>query len=468
MKKIVALVLCLVMVLGLMTGCQKAMDAKTLYQKMGEAMKAVTAQAMDAEMDLEMKMSSMGVTMSMGLDMDMKVQAKADLSAMYYDMNMAMNALGQAEEMKMEMYAAMEDGALVLYIYESTEDMWVKTVQNDYAEMMNGLLGMEKEFTDVSAANLTLAKDQETINGRKCYVLTEQIDGAAMQEQMGDTMTQMLPQMAGTEELDEESMAQLEAVMEGMDWSKLSGTCVYHVDAETFLPLDMSVEVLGMGDVLNGMISALMAQMAVELDEETPAFSIEIPTFKIVTKNMTYNDDVQVPAVPQEAIDNAIDADAMADDEYLDDEYTDFEDELLTNEPQADGSYLLTMGADTIRVMVPEGYVVYMADAEMIVAMTEDMLSSVNYMLMTEMTAADMEASVLEEVTWAQEEDYYKSHSEVAELNGFQTMSLIYNDDTSIWYAWKELDGGCLLMGAEVEGETFDLASLIATVQIGE
>ena len=445
MKKIVALVLCLVMVLGLMPGCQKAMDAKTLYQKMGEAMKAVTAQAMDAEIDMEMKMSSMGVTMNMGIDMDMKMQAKADFSAMYYDMNMAMNALGQSEEMKMEMYAAMEDGALVFYVYESTEDMWVKTVQDDYAEMINGLLAMEKEFTDVSTANLTLAKDQETVNGRKCYVLTEQIDGAAVQAQMGDSMTQMLPQMVGTEELDEDTKAQMGAVMENMDWAKLSGSCVYHVDAETFLPQQMSVEILGMGDVFNDMISTLMAELAVEMDEENPAFSIEIPTCKVVPKNMTYNDAVQVPAVPQEAIDNAIDADAMADDAYLD-------DELLTNEPQADGSYLLTMGADTVRVMVPEGYVVYMTDAEMIVAMTEDMLNSVNYMLLTDMTSADVEASVLEQVTWAQDEDFYKSHSEVAELNGFQTMSLIYNDNTSIWYAWKELDGGYLLMNAEVSG----------------
>lgn len=32
MKKIVALVLCLVMMVGLMSGCQKKMDADTLYQ----------------------------------------------------------------------------------------------------------------------------------------------------------------------------------------------------------------------------------------------------------------------------------------------------------------------------------------------------------------------------------------------------------------------------------------------------
>ena len=464
MKKIVALALCLVMVLGLMTGCQKSMDAKTLYQKMGEAVKTVTAQAMDAELELEMKMSSMGVTMSMGIDMDMSMKAKADMSAMYVDMNMAMEALGQSEEMQMQMYAAMEDGAMVYYAYESTEDMWVRTVQADYAEMLNSLTGMQLQFTDVSEENLSMAKEQQTVNGTKCYVLTEQIDGAAVQEQMGDYMTQMLPQLAGTEELDEETMAQLETMMESLDWTKLSGSSVYYVDAETFLPLEMSVEILGLGEVFNGMIQTLMGELMMELDEETPAFAIEIPTLKIVTRNMTYNDAVEIPAVPQEAIDNAIDADALADDEYVDDEYVD--DELITNEPQADGSYLMTMGTDTIRVTVPEGYEAYVAEAEVLVFVTEDMMNTVNYMLMPDMTAADMEASVLDEVAWTQEENYYKSHTEVAELSGFQTMSLIYNDGNSLWYAWKELDGGLLMMYAGIAGETFDLAGLIATVEI--
>ena len=57
MKKIVALALCLVMLLGLLSGCEKAMDLDTLIQKMDEAGKTVTATGMDAEMmmDLEIR-----------------------------------------------------------------------------------------------------------------------------------------------------------------------------------------------------------------------------------------------------------------------------------------------------------------------------------------------------------------------------------------------------------------------------
>lgn len=459
MKRIVALALCLVMVLGLMTGCQKGMDAETLYQKMTEAVNAVTAQGMDAEMELELKMSTMGVTMNMAMDMDMTMQAKTDFSAMYMDMSMAMEALGQTEEMKMEMYGSMVDGDMVYYAYESTEDVWVKTAMNDYADLMDQFTGMEQSFSTGNAANLSLAKQKETVGGKKCYVLTETIDGASIQEEMGDYMTQMLPQMTGGEELDEETMAQLEAVMKELDWSMLSGTVVYYVNEEDFLPVEMNMEILGMGDVFNSMIEALMAEAAMEYDEEEiPEFSIEVPTFKMATKSMTYNDDVQIPAVPQEAIDNAIDADAIVDDN----DYS----EISTNEPQADGSYRLTMGSYSIRVMVPEEYIVYLADEEMILGMTEDMMGSVDYMLMLESTSEDMRNDIIEEVTWAKESGYYKSHSDVTELNGYQIMSLIYNDDTSLWYAWKELDGGVLLMGVMVEGETFDLAELIATVEI--
>ena len=54
----------------------------------------------------------------------------------------------------------------------------------------------------------------------------------------------------------------------------------------------------------------------------------------------------------------------------------------------------------------------------------------------------------------------------MVEQDGFVTASLIYNDDTSIWYAWKELDGGVLMMYAEVEGEVYDINTLLSSVEI--
>ena len=466
MKKIVALVLCLVMMVGLMSGCQKKMDADTLYQNMNEAMKAVTSQAVDMEMDLEFKVSTMGIAMNMAMGMEMAMQAKSDFSAMHMDITANVEAVGQSEEISMEIYTAVEDDAVVSYTYESEADTWIKSVEDGYQELTAQIQELTKELNldqqPMPKGTLTLEKDQITVNDRKCYVLTQQVGGEELKTLLDAYMDKILNTIIeeSGEEIDEETQQVLD-VFKNLDWSKLSYKMVYHVDAETFLPLEGVCEITGLGETLNGMIDTIMAMAMMEMDEEAPAFSIEIPTLKMTMSNMLYNDAAEVPAVPQEVIDSAIDMDDM----MMDDEIIDTE---LANPAQPDGSYLLSMGGSSVSVTLPEGYMAFLSETDMLVGMSADMLNSLTFMLVEGATAEDMEVGVLSEVDTAKEAEFYKSHSEVAEVNGYSTMSLIYNDDTSLWYAWKELDGCVLLLGAEVEGETYDLAELFAAVQIAE
>lgn len=466
MKKIVALVLCLVMMVGLMSGCQKKMDADTLYQNMNEAMKAVTSQAVDMEMDLEFKVSTMGIAMNMAMSMDMAMQAKSDFSAMHMDITANVEAVGQSEEISMEIYTAVEDDAVVSYTYESEADTWIKSVEDGYQELTAQIQELTKELNldqqPMPKGTLTLEKDQITVNDRKCYVLTQQVGGEELKTLLDAYMDKILNAAIeeSGEEIDEETQQVLD-VFKNLDWSKLSYKMVYHVDAETFLPLEGVCEITGLGETMNGMIDTIMAMAMMEMDEEAPAFSIEIPTLKMTMSNMLYNDAAEVPAVPQEVIDSAIDMDDM----MMDDEIIDTE---LANPAQPDGSYLLSMGGSSVSVTLPEGYMAFLSETDMLVGMSADMLNSLTFMLVEDVTAEDMKVGVLSEVDAAKEAEFYKSHSEVAEVNGYSTMSLIYNDETSLWYAWKELDGCVLLLGAEVEGETYDLAELFAAVQIAE
>ena len=470
MKKIVALVLCLVMMVGLMSGCQKKMDADTLYQNMNEAMKAVTAQAADMEMDLEFTVSTMGISMNMAMSMDMAMQAKSDLSAMHMDITANVDAMGQSEEISMEVYTAVEDDAVVSYAYESDTETWVKSVEEGYQELTAQIQELTKELglgqQTMPKGTLTLEKDQVTVNDRKCYVLTQQVGGEELKTLLNTYMDKILDKAIEEtgEEIDEETRAEMQQVLDilkNLDWSKLSYKMVYHVDAETFLPLEGVCEITGLGETLNGMIDTIMAMAMMEMDEEAPALSIEIPTLKMTMSNMLYNEAAEVPAVPQEVIDSAIDMDdLMMDDELIDTE--------VSNPAQSDGSYLLSMGGSSVSVTLPEGYMVFLSEVDMLVGMTADMMNSLTFMLVEGVTAEDMAVGVLSEVDAAKEAEYYKSHTEVAEVNGYSTMGLIYNDETSLWYAWKELDGCVLLMGAEVNGETYDLAELFAAVQIAE
>ena len=470
MKKIVALVLCLVMMVGLMSGCQKKMDADTLYQNMNEAMKAVTAQAADMEMDLEFTVSTMGISMNMAMSMDMAMQAKSDLSAMYMDFTANMDAMGQSEEISMEVYTAVEDDAIVSYVHESDAETWVKSVEEGYRELTAQIQELTKELglgqQTMPKGTLTLEKDQVTVNDRKCYVLTQQVGGEELKTLLNTYMDKILNKAIEEtgEEIDEETRAEMQQVLDvlkNLDWSKLSYKMVYHVDAETFLPVEGVTEITGLGETLNGMIDTIMAMAMMEMDEEAPAFSIEIPTIKMTLSNMRYNDAAEVPAVPQEVIDSAVDMeDLMMDDELIDTE--------VSNPAQPDGSYLLSMGGSSVSVTLPEGYMVFLSEVDMLVGMSADMMNSLTFVLVEGATAEDMAVGVLSEVDAAKEGESYKSHTEVAEVNGYSTMGLIYNDNTSLWYAWKELDGCVLLMGAEVNGETYDLAELFAAVQIAE
>ena len=457
MKKIVALALCLVMVMGLMSGCEKAMDLDTLIQKMDEAGKTVTATGMNAELEMEMKMTVTGMTMNMGMDMEMEIKTKSDLSAMYMDMEMNMEAMGESDKTNTEIYGVMEDGVMVSYAHDDASDIWVRSTQENYGDMMNQFAGMQQSLGQFPKELMVLAEEKVTVNDRACYALTVNMSGEQFQTYMSDYMGTMMSQLTGTGELDEETLA----MVEKLDWTGMSASCAYHVDAETFLPLDMEMEILGMGDVMNDLLGTLMLGM----DAGEMEFSIDVPAMKIFARNMVYNEAVEVPAVPQEAIDNAVDADAVLEDMTGTEDLTGME-EVLTNPPQEDGSFVITAGGDTVRVMVPEAYTVMESGEDAVVGVADNFYDTVYYMLYADMTAEDMEAMFNEELVWARENEWYGSHTEPAELNGYTTMGLVYNDDTSIWYAWRELNGSFLLVVAEADAVTFDLEGLLATVEI--
>ena len=457
MKKIVALVLCLVMVVGVMTGCQKKMDAETLYQKMTEATKAVTAQSMDAELELDLKLGAMGMTIEMGFGLDMAMELKMDLSAMHMDMTMDMEVLGQNETTQMEYYAVVEGEDLVTYMYENTSETWFKTTESEFQDLMTQYQDMAKELEagTLPKGTLTLAAEQVTVGERKCYVLTEQMDGATMQSFMSQYMDEMLAEALATEEIDAESQEILDMFRE-MDWSKLSYTVVYHVDAETFLTREVSVEIQGLGEVLGDMASTLMALLMGDLGDMT----IEVPTCKLTMKNMAYNDEVTVPSVPQEAIDNAVEM--VTEDDFYG------EDIELTNPPQEDGSYLMLLGDYVVRIQVPENFEVYMSEADYLATMTAEMEEMVDYMVVEGVTAAEMQESYDLQVETSKDEERWLSDKMYEGANGFTVTELIYNDGVYEITAWLEVPGGLVLVYNSSFDYLPDMEQILMGIEIGQ
>ena len=467
MKKIVALVLCLAMMVGLMTGCQKKMDAETLYQKMNEAVKGSTAQSLDAQLELDLSFATMGMTIDMGFDIGMGMEMKTDLSAVHVDMTLDMDVLGQNEKTTMDVYVAVDGDNLVTYVYEGASDTWIKSTEGDIQQFMAEYqaLAQELESDALPKGVLTLAEEQVTVGERKCYVLTEQMDGETMQGFMSQYMDQILAEAMEAEgaELDAESQEVLDLI-KNMDWSKLNYTVVYHVDAETFLPRETAVEIQGIGDVFNEMFSTLMASALMgDLAGEIPDFTIEVPACKMTMKNMAYNDEVTVPAVPQEAIDNAIDGDELLSEE----EY--YEEEIeLTNPPQEDGSYLMMVGNTAVRISVPAKFEVYMSEVDYLATMTAEMEEMADYMVVEGYTAAEIQESYDLQVQTSKDEGTWVSNEELESINGFTVVNLVYNDGIYEVTAWREVPGGLVLVCASSFDALPNVEEILTGIEIGQ
>lgn len=429
MKKIVALVLCLVMVAGLMTGCQKAMDLNTLIKKMDEAMAAGTQMAGKIDVDLDMQLGITGMTLDMGMDLAMDMKMANDGSSGWVDMAMNMEVLGESQKTEMEIYLNTEGEDTVTYVKESSTGVWIKS-QKKAAESQSTTV----KFSEIPLEKMTLAQEKETVNGRECYVLTMNLDGEYFQSMINSTM------MMGMDEATQE-------MLEAMDWSKLSAVMTYHVDAESFLPVQMSGEIQGLGDVMSGLVGQMLGMEGLDM-------TVTVPTCKVSMTEMAYTG-VEIPAVPQEAIDNAVDADAM-DDMVMED---------TTIEPQADGSYLMSAGSVQVQVMLPEGCTADIVSMDYIDAANEDWSIYLGYELLPAEEVVSLDEALLAEVDTHKADGTYKSHTGPEELDGYQVMGITDTDGYSFWCAWREVEGYALTITVEAADESFDIADVLSGVK---
>lgn len=430
LKKITALAMAVVMVLALFAGCEKPMDAQTLAQKMDEAAKNQNAVSGTMSMVLDMTMGVTGMSLDLSLDADVGIKATMEPLAAYADMDMTMEVLGQSETLEMEMYMAEEEGKVVSYTYTAADESWIREESEEIPEIPVAETGM----SEIPAEKMTLAEEQQTIGEKSCYVLTVNMDGELFQQYMDTAMEAM------TAELDEETLA----IVEGMDMSALSTTMVYYVDAESFLPVQLEAEILGFGEMMNGVLGEMFAEAMMGMGGEETEITFDIPAFTVAFTDISY-DAVEVPTVPEEGVEAA-----------------------ALNPLQADGSYVLRLNEDAIRIVSPEGYSEYYVEGSAMGLITEDYMNYADYSLLTDITADDMAAAVEADALYAQEEELYDSHGAAEEVNGFTVMYVKYNDGTAYYYGWKQLNACMLLVTFYTSDLTLDHTPLFNAVEIYE
>ncbi len=129
------------------------------------------------------------------------------------------------------------------------------------------------------------------------------------------------------------------------------------------------------------------------------------------------------------------------------------------------GVFGLYLNGDEVTVNLPDAFAGQLLDQSCMGAYSDDQLSFLTYTL-SDADVEDLRNSIEEEVYLAREGGWYKSHGMGAEIEGFTTMYVIFDDSVRSLYAWKELDHSVLFLCAELEGVDMELEDLIATVEI--
>ena len=407
LRKLTAIALCAVMILSLLSGCQKPMDAQTLVQKMNEAIAGRNASSMTSTMDLDMTLSVEGTSMDMSIHAD--ITTKQNETNHFTDMDMELKMLGITQKVGTETYAFLEDGKYISYVYTDLDDSWTR-MELEGLEMTSGAEASAYAFlADAAPEELVLDEEKQTLNEREVYVLRATMRG----DQMKESFTASFESMgAGFDEMTA-------GILENLDFSAVSIPTVFYIDAETFLPVKMEMEMLGMGDMMMSLINAVMSTMSGDLDMDETEFTVEIPTCTLVSEDIRF-DSVEVPSVPQEGIDAA-----------------------AANPLQADGSYLLHSDSDWVRIELPEGFTAVDYDENYLMFVNEDYTVYGEYSLLYN-TEEEILTYIDSEEQYATEEEYFVSRSDVAQVGDYSTVLITYTEGMTDYYAWKQLDG-CLL-----------------------
>lgn len=424
-RKFTALTLCLVMLLGLLSGCEKPMDAQTLVAKMEEAIGGRTATSMLMTMDMDMTLQAQGTSMEMAMDTVVGIKQSDTMN--YTDMDMTVEVLGITEEMNAESYTALEDGKYVTYTYSETEDAWSLT-ETEETEVTEVSYSFYQSLADMDPAALVLEEETVLLDEREVYVLRATLSGDQLRQSLA----------AGMEALDEIGGEAADQI----DFSAMQCPAVYYIDKETFLPAKVEMQMEGLGEVMNALMGSMMETLT-GMSMAELELTVDVPLCTIVCEGFRF-DAVEVPAVPAEGVEAA-----------------------LAALPPADGIYTLTCEDNTVQIRLPEDYTVLEFNEYYLVFVNADYTVYGQYSLLYE-GEAEVLAYLDEQEAYATENGYFVSRSEIGEYGPFKTAQINYVENMVDYYAWKEIECGVLdVMVSVMDGTvTVDLDELLDCVEV--
>lgn len=396
-------------------------DAEALIEKLIEiSTGSVMTQATNT-MEIEMSMSMEGVTIDMDMSSVGKNMIQMNPYMAYTTTEMTMTMMGQQETMVSESYIVTEDGNLMTYMYDESVGYWTKMDSGlSEAELMEQQEAGFDWLKEKPLSDFTVDTQVHNIGGRDAYKVEFTLTG--------QEMNQSLNGMAGVSDMLEESG------MGDLDMSSLNVPAVYYIDAETYQIIQMEMNIEGMGDMMNDMMSSLLGA-----DAATAGYQMEFDISKcyVIYSDISY-DPVEIPALPAEATETT-DVMDLEDIEIRDNEATEVQPE--------GGVYTIEESGAVAKITCPEGWTVVYSAYDSIDIENEETWQEAEFIMYMDVTREDFVAYVEEMIVpeLQQYEGIYVSHGAGPQIGDYETMEVL-GDGLNFYFAWAPAGEGWIMV----------------------
>ncbi len=311
LKKSVAIMLCVVMALGCLTGCGKKSDEEILV---GAATKMNSAKSVDMKAKMSGKLKIKMDDTSQDVDMSMDLNATQFTDPMKVKITGTMSTMGTSTTM--ESYLQKEGDKYVSYVKSDGE--WAKMSLGDLDQAMSNA-GLSSIQTKLPTDSAKYKKQEDKTEGDKTYlVYTYEMTGEELKKSIEGAYSSM-ESMTGSGVDEGEMKELLDAMMKDID----KVTMTIYVDRETECIARVDYP---MADMMNKMFASMMDYLGEKAkeasegsDEEDPMdlqkalsqINIEVPEMNMTTTYSNYDSaaDFEIPKEALEAEDLSADMD---------------------------------------------------------------------------------------------------------------------------------------------------------------
>lgn len=234
---------------------EEQVTPENLIKAANENTANVKSADMSIAVDIQANISASGMAMDIVMNMEMDMQATNDPIMMHTTGNYSFEMLGQGESGDIEMYMEQDGDKGITYSKMGDED-WKKE-ESDSTESILESYG--KADAAAMAKSLELAANTETVNNIKCYKLTGNVAGNAVESLMGSAMGNM-------EEMN---------LLGEMNMDDMSVPVEYYISKDKSQPVKMTMD---LKDIMKASLEASMKESAgaEEVTTEVSACAIEI------------------------------------------------------------------------------------------------------------------------------------------------------------------------------------------------